>query len=76
MRSVVRPPQIRDRKPEVSHNHGVPRKAPDGGNQWSSASGSALHDEVGKDARDQYLDEKQDYHEENVKLSLSLSPNL
>ncbi|XP_057506761.1 uncharacterized protein LOC130789971 isoform X1 [Actinidia eriantha] len=71
VRSVVRPPQIRDRKPEVSHNHGVPRKAPDGGNQWSSASGSALHDEVGKDARDQYLDEKQEYHEENEELSMS-----
>ncbi|GFZ05756.1 protein kinase superfamily protein [Actinidia rufa] len=71
VRSVVRPPQIRDRKPEVSHNHGVPRKAPDGGNQWSSASGSALHDEVGKDSTDKYLDEKQEDHQENEELSMS-----
>ncbi|CAL5403024.1 unnamed protein product [Camellia sinensis] len=66
VRSVVKPPQARERKPEVSHKQGVPRKAPDGGNQWPSASGSVLYDEVEKDARDQYLDEKYEfYHEDN-----------
>ncbi|CAL5341975.1 unnamed protein product [Camellia sinensis] len=76
VRSVVKPPQARERKPEVSHKQGVPRKAPDGGNQWPSASGSVLYDEVEKDARDQYLDEKYEfYHEDNgdEKEELSMS---
>lgn len=67
VRSVVRPPQVRDRKPD-----GIPRKAPDGGNRWASATGSDLYDEVGKDAGDRYVDENQEYHHEDVK-SLSLS---
>ncbi|KAF5949745.1 hypothetical protein HYC85_011738 [Camellia sinensis] len=66
VRSVVRPPQARDRKPEVLHNPGVPRKAPDDGNRWSSPS----RDEVGKDARDQYFDEKQEYYLEDEELSM------
>ncbi|KAL7218282.1 hypothetical protein ACSBR2_011538 [Camellia fascicularis] len=66
VRSVVRPPQARDRKPEVLHNPGIPRKAPDDGNRWSSPS----RDEVGKDARDQYFDEKQEYYLEDEELSM------
>ncbi|CAL5335969.1 unnamed protein product [Camellia sinensis] len=66
VRSVVRPPQARDRKPEVLHNPSVPRKAPDDGNRWSSPS----RDEVGKDARDQYFDEKQEYYLEDEELSM------
>ncbi|KAL6999546.1 non-specific serine,threonine protein kinase [Sarracenia purpurea var. burkii] len=62
VRSVVRPPQFRDRKPEVPHNHGIPRKALDAANQWSSASGNDLYDEV---ARNQYLDEKPEYYHED-----------
>ncbi|CAL5393467.1 unnamed protein product [Camellia sinensis] len=64
VRSVVRPPQARDRKPEVLHNPGVPRKAPDDGNRWSSPS----RDEVRKDARDQFFDEKQEYYLEDEEL--------
>lgn len=71
VRSVVRPPQVRDRKPEVSHNHGIPRKAADGGNQWASASGSDLYDEGGKDAGDQYVDDKQEYTHEDEELAMS-----
>ncbi|CAL5390730.1 unnamed protein product [Camellia sinensis] len=66
VRSVVRPPQARDRKPEVLHNPSVPRRAPDDGNRWSSPS----RDEVGKDARDQYFDEKQEYYLEDEELSM------
>ncbi|KAG5546198.1 hypothetical protein RHGRI_018395 [Rhododendron griersonianum] len=66
VRSVVRPPQVRDRKPD-----GIPRKAPDGGNRWASATGSDLYDEVGKDAGDQYVDENQEYHHEDEELSMS-----
>ncbi|XP_059662670.1 uncharacterized protein LOC132308569 isoform X2 [Cornus florida] len=74
VRSVVRPPQARDRKPEVPYNQGT-RKIPDGGNRWLSSSGSVSYDSsevsLAKDARDQYDDEKQDYYHEDEELSLS-----
>uniref|UniRef100_A0A5B6YQ28 non-specific serine/threonine protein kinase n=1 Tax=Davidia involucrata TaxID=16924 RepID=A0A5B6YQ28_DAVIN len=75
VRSVVRPPQVRDRKPEVPYNQATPKKDSDGGNRWSSASGSALYDSsevsLGKNARDQNHDEKQDYYHEDEELSVS-----
>lgn len=43
VRSVVRPPQVRERKPEVPLNQSAPRKTLDASNQRSSASGTMLH---------------------------------
>ncbi|XP_057797418.1 uncharacterized protein LOC131013367 isoform X4 [Salvia miltiorrhiza] len=43
VRSVVRPPQVRERKPEVPLNQSAPRKTLDSSNQRSSASGTTLH---------------------------------
>ncbi|GFP79660.1 serine/threonine-protein kinase 24 [Phtheirospermum japonicum] len=42
VRSVVRPPQMRNRKPEVQLNQSTSDKTSDSGNQRSSASGSAV----------------------------------
>lgn len=42
-RNVVRPPQVRDRKPEVPSNHSTSRKNVGIDNQWSSASGTVLY---------------------------------
>lgn len=53
VRSVVKPPQVRDRKQELSRNQSMPKKASDGSNQWSSASRGSSHNEVGKDGSDQ-----------------------
>ncbi|KAA8523930.1 hypothetical protein F0562_010353 [Nyssa sinensis] len=75
VRSVVRPPQVRDRKPEVPNNQAILPKNSDGGNRFSSASGSALYDSsevsLGENARDQNLDEKQYYYHEDEELSVS-----
>ncbi|XP_052207417.1 uncharacterized protein LOC127811523 isoform X2 [Diospyros lotus] len=65
VQSVVKPPQIRDRKPEVPLNQGNPRKAIDGGNRWGSPPRSYVHDKVGKDASDQLLHEKKEYYRED-----------
>ncbi|XP_042063694.1 serine/threonine-protein kinase 24-like isoform X3 [Salvia splendens] len=43
VRSVVRPPQVRERKPEVPLNQSTPKKPLDASNQQSSASGINLH---------------------------------
>ncbi|KAK4398363.1 Serine/threonine-protein kinase svkA [Sesamum angolense] len=43
VRSVVRPPQVRDRKPEVPLNQYTSKKILDTGTQRSSASGPARH---------------------------------
>ncbi|XP_042060634.1 serine/threonine-protein kinase 24-like isoform X1 [Salvia splendens] len=43
VRSVVRPPQVRERKPEVPLNQSTPKKTIDASNQQSSASGIMLH---------------------------------
>ncbi|KAA8526814.1 hypothetical protein F0562_008957 [Nyssa sinensis] len=75
VRSVVRPPQVRDRKPEVPYNQANLKKTSNGSNRWLPASGNALYDSpevsLGKDDRDQYHDGKQDYYREDDDLSLS-----
>ncbi|XP_051152063.1 uncharacterized protein LOC127266032 [Andrographis paniculata] len=43
IRSAVKPPQVRDRKPEVPLNQSAYKRAADSGTQRSSASGSMLH---------------------------------
>ncbi|KAL3508699.1 hypothetical protein ACH5RR_028100 [Cinchona calisaya] len=58
VRSAVRPPQVRDRKPEAILNQAPSRKILDSGNQWSSASG--------KDAREAYQDDYHEYEELSV----------
>lgn len=43
VRSAVRPPQARDRKPDVPPNQSTHKKVSDSGNQRSYAPGSMLH---------------------------------
>lgn len=75
VRSVVKPPQARERKPEVPLNQATPRKHLESGSRWSSATGSASYDSPepsgGRDARDAYRDDKQDYYREDEELSVS-----
>lgn len=79
VRSVVRPPQARDRKPDIPLNQAASRKNLDNRSQWSSASGTVTYNssEVSswKDPGDAYSNEKQDSYSEDVcfpSLSLSL----
>ncbi|KAM7498683.1 hypothetical protein LguiA_023097 [Lonicera macranthoides] len=66
MRSVVKPPQVRDRKPEVPLNQATPKKILE---NRLSASASMSYDtsepSVGRDSREQHSDEKQDYYRED-----------
>ncbi|CAK9182984.1 unnamed protein product [Ilex paraguariensis] len=75
VRSVVRPPQVRERKPEAPLSQSTSRKNLDSGNRPSSASGSMPYDSseisMRKDAGDPYKDEKQDYYPEDEELSVS-----
>ncbi|KAL1567183.1 non-specific serine/threonine protein kinase [Salvia divinorum] len=56
VRSVVRPPQVRERKPEVPLNQSATRKTLDTSNQRSSTSGTMLNtaseSSTGKEAND------------------------
>ena len=80
VRSVVRPPPVRERRPEVPNNQATQRRTPESGNQGLSASGNAHHASTEgsflKDAREQYHDEHQDNYIEDVIISLSLSLSL
>nr|GME02701.1 germinal center kinase 1-like isoform X1 [Ipomoea batatas] len=75
VRSVVRPPQARDRKPDIPLNQAASRKNLDNRNQWSSASGTVTYNssEVSswKDPGDAYINEKQDSYSEDDDLSAS-----
>ncbi|KAK6154357.1 hypothetical protein DH2020_008605 [Rehmannia glutinosa] len=66
VRSVVRPPQVRERKPEVPLNQTTSRKIPDTRNQRSSASGTVLRTSsefsMRKDAN--HLAKQEKYHED------------
>lgn len=67
VRSVVRPPQARERKPDVPLNQSTPRKIPDSSsNQRASASGTMIHTSsefsTRKDANN--LVKQENYHEE------------
>jgi hypothetical protein len=80
VRSVVRPPPVRERRPEVPNNQATQRRTPESGNQGLSASGNAHHASPEgsflKDAREQYHDEHQDNYIEDVIISHSLSLSL
>lgn len=67
VRNADRPPQVRDRRAEVT-----PRKNVESGSPWTSSGTIRSEVSLGKDARDARRDEKQDYYHEDVSLSLSL----
>ncbi|RVW79344.1 Serine/threonine-protein kinase svkA [Vitis vinifera] len=73
VRSVIRPPQARERKPEVSYQ-APSRKTADSNNHLLSASGSGRYESseifLGKEARDAYYDEQDNSHEDD-ELSVS-----
>ncbi|CAH9108065.1 unnamed protein product [Cuscuta epithymum] len=76
VRSAVRPPQVRDRKPDIPLNQTPSRKNLDGrNNPWSSGSGVLAYDSSdlssGKDPGDAYNNEKQDSESDNEELSVS-----
>ncbi|XAR68315.1 Non-specific serine/threonine protein kinase [Bertholletia excelsa] len=73
VRSAVKPPQIRERRPEVPQSPGIPGKAPEASNRLSSATGHLAYDDSWRDARDQRLDGKQDYYREEEELSGSVT---
>lgn len=66
VRSVVRPPQVRERKLEVPLNQSTSRKILDSSNQQSSASGTKLQTSsefsTRKDAN--HLAKQENYHED------------
>lgn len=68
----MKPPQVRDRKPEVPSNQPASRKNLDSGNNWSSASGTILYNSSEgfsqKDDGDANNNEKRDYSREDVLL--------
>jgi len=67
----VKPPQVRDRKPEVPVNQPASRKNLDSGSNWSSASGTVHYTSSEgfnqKDGGDVNI-EKGDYSREDVLL--------
>ncbi|CAN4104203.1 unnamed protein product [Withania somnifera] len=70
----VKPPQVRDRKPEVPLNQPASRKNLDSGNNWSSASGTVIYTSPErfnqKDDGDAN-NEKEDYCCDEEELSVS-----
>lgn len=52
VRSVVKPPQIRERKPEIPYGQGAPSRVPESGN-WLAVSGYASRD-TSENTRDSY----------------------
>ncbi|GLT72154.1 hypothetical protein SLA2020_441100 [Shorea laevis] len=73
VRSVVRPPPARERRPENLYNQAAQRRTLESGNQGLPASGNANHalPEVysGKNAREAYHNEHQDSYHEDDELS-------
>ncbi|XP_023536097.1 germinal center kinase 1-like isoform X1 [Cucurbita pepo subsp. pepo] len=52
VRSLVKPPQIRERKPEIPYGQAAPSRAAESGH-WQAASGSAPRD-IAKNAKDSF----------------------
>lgn len=72
VRSVVRPPQVRDRKAEVPLNQATPRRALESSTRWSSGNTNNLSEvSIGRDSRDPHLDDKQEHYHEDEELSAS-----
>ncbi|XP_021667289.2 uncharacterized protein LOC110655329 isoform X2 [Hevea brasiliensis] len=74
IRSAVRPPQVREKKTEISYNK-VTQRTSESGNYLLSASGNVPQESpeisFGKDARDQNYDEHQDNSHDYEELSVS-----
>ena len=64
VQSVVKPPQARERKVEVSLNQAAPRRTLESGNRWSSFGSTNNPSDVSiqRDFGDQLIAEKQDVH--------------
>ncbi|KAB5521418.1 hypothetical protein DKX38_025737 [Salix brachista] len=75
VRSAARPPQVREKKTDISYNKDTQRRASESGNHLLSASGNALQESLeisyGKDARDPYHDDHQDNSHDDDDLSVS-----
>ncbi|KAF5730690.1 serine/threonine-protein kinase dst4 isoform X2 [Tripterygium wilfordii] len=75
VKSSLKPPQIREKKPESSYNEATQRRILGGGNRLLSAYGNALNESpeapLGKDARHSYQDEHQDIYQDDDEVSVS-----
>ncbi|KAG6755260.1 hypothetical protein POTOM_041078 [Populus tomentosa] len=75
VRSAARPPQVREKKTDISYNKDTQRRASESGNHLLSASGNALQESLdlsfGKDARDPYHDDRQNNSLDDDDLSVS-----
>ncbi|KAI5571504.1 hypothetical protein POPTR_011G116300v4 [Populus trichocarpa] len=75
VRSAARPPQVREKKTDISYNKDTQRRASESGNHLLSASGNALQESLdlsfGKDARDSYHDDRQNNSLDDDDLSVS-----
>ncbi|XP_061984321.1 uncharacterized protein LOC133703723 isoform X1 [Populus nigra] len=75
VRSAARPPQVREKKTDISYNKDTQRRASESGNHLLSASGNALQESLdlsfGKDARDPYHDDHQNNSLDDDDLSMS-----
>ncbi|KAF9666756.1 hypothetical protein SADUNF_Sadunf16G0261800 [Salix dunnii] len=75
VRSAARPPQVREKKTDISYDKDTQRRASESGNHLLSASGNALQESLelsyGKDARDPYHDDHQDNSHYDDDLSVS-----
>ncbi|GAY64132.1 hypothetical protein CUMW_231220 [Citrus unshiu] len=72
IRTAVKPPQVREKKPEFSYNQYTPKRTAERSNHGFSASGSTLHESPDASptryARDSYFDDRQDDYYEDLIL--------
>ncbi|KAL9441181.1 hypothetical protein AB3S75_019789 [Citrus x aurantiifolia] len=77
IRTAVKPPQVREKKPEFSYNQSTPKRTAERSNHGFSASGSTLHESPDASptryARDSYFDDRQDDYYEDDDTSASAS---
>ncbi|KAH9802566.1 protein kinase domain-containing protein [Citrus sinensis] len=77
IRTAVKPPQVREKKPEFSYNQYTPKRTAERSNHGFSASGSTLHESPDASptryARDSYFDDRQDDYYEDDDTSASAS---
>ncbi|KAF9672778.1 hypothetical protein SADUNF_Sadunf11G0079600 [Salix dunnii] len=75
VRSAARPPQVREKKTDISYNKDAQRRASESGNHLMSGSGNARQESLdlslGKDARDPYYDDRQNNSLDGDDLSVS-----
>lgn len=75
IRTAVKPPQVREKKPEFSYNQSTPKRPAERSDHGFSASGSTFHESPEasptRDARDSYFDDRQDNYYEDDDTSAS-----